>query len=122
MQGGSHDAGLGGEVGGGDRGRGGADRDVPVALVGVGERGQCGCLAGSGVADDADAIRTRADGAEHRTLLAAERPLAFADDLEYHKHLSIAEADVWRRPARRWLATLALGSAPCAGWKRDIPH
>ena len=58
MEGAAGDAGLGGEIRGGNPGRGGADRDVPVTLECVGERGERCRLAGARVADDADdAIR-----------------------------------------------------------------
>ena len=63
VEGAARDAGLGGEIRGGDAGGGGADRDVAVASEGVGERGERGRLAGAGVADDADdAVRARRDG------------------------------------------------------------
>ena len=70
-------AGLGGEVRGGDAGGGGADRDVAVPPVGVGERGERGRLAGAGVADDADnALRARRGGVHHRELLAGRASAA----------------------------------------------
>ena len=113
MEGAAGDAGLGGEIRGGNPGGGGADHDVPVASERVGEGGERGRLAGAGVADHADdPVRARGDRSQHRRLLAAEhRPAVVGDPLDRRRrdNRGANPAAARGKPQRRPLVAQQLG-------------
>src|SRR6266511_1579147 len=119
VQGAALDAGLGGEVGGGDSGGSGPDRGVPFVLVGVGERGQRARLAGAGVADHADdPVPTGGGAAQQRRLLRRELAAAFtqnACDRRGRDAWRVGVAAVFGELERDPLVTQQLGSG-VHGW------